>query len=502
MAAADILRSTTFRLALAATVVVACAAATAMALIGRHVSARQIEATERAIERDAADLRRTFAEKGFPALAEAVEWRSRHAGAPGALYYLSDTAGMRRAGNLATLPAGLSGGDRGTFAWRPVTGGGERAGAGLLATLDGSGVLVVARDIEEQRRFLGLVQLDLALALAGLALVGLGLGLVSARSILGRIDAMARASRVIMDGNLAGRLPRTGSGDELDRLADQLNAMLERIERLLAGLREVSDNIAHDLKTPLNRLRNRAEAALADRRQAPAWREGLEATIESADDLIKTFNALLLIARLEAGAIEETLADVDLAEVARDVAELYEPAAEEAGLALDVVATGPAPIRANRQLVGQAIANLVDNAIKYSATLHGTKAEARADEGNGGSAQASAAPREPAAAARITVAVTTTPGHARLVVADRGPGIAPADRERALRRFVRLDASRTKPGTGLGLSLVAAVVQMHRGSIVLEDNAPGLRTVITLPLRVPAVAAPPEPARLQRRVEA
>jgi signal transduction histidine kinase len=239
-------------------------------------------------------------------------------------------------------------------------------------------------------------------------------------------------------------------------LAVNLNVMLARIERLMLGLREVSDNIAHDLKTPLNRLRSRAEAALRDERGGAVWREGLERTIEEADQLIKTFNALLLIAKLEAGALEESLEPIDLAEIVRDVADLYGPAAEEAGFRLDLAASGAVPIRANRQLVSQAVANLVDNAIKYSS-------------GN-------------AAGTIITVAVRSVGHDAEVTVADRGPGIAAADRERVLRRFVRLEESRSLPGTGLGLSLVTAVAQMHGGTLRLEDNVPGLRAVLVLPL--------------------
>lgn len=465
MAATDVLRSAVFRLGLLATAVVAAVAAAAIVLVGAHVNQRLTRATEAAVERDAGELRRTFTTEGFAALAAAVEARSRQPGAGGALYFLSDHTGARRTGNLVAPPATLSGGTRGTFAWQHGLGpAGLRTAAGVLVSLDGAGVLVVARDVEEQKSFLGFLQRDFAFALAAIGLVGIGLALVLAQAILRRIDAMSRATGAIMAGDLSGRLPRTGSDDELDRLAAQLNAMLERIERLMAGLREVSDNIAHDLKTPLNRLRNRAEAALADRREATAWREGLEQTIEAADELIKTFNALLLIARLEAGNVEDTLAPVDLAEIVQDVAELYDPAAEQAGLVLETRIAGRALVAANRQLVGQALANLVDNAIKYSATASGTRST----------------PSTPHPTVSISLATTGT--EARLVVADRGPGIAAADRQRALERFVRLDASRSKPGTGLGLSLVAAVVQMHRGRISLEDNAPGLTVVLTFPL--------------------
>jgi signal transduction histidine kinase len=221
----------------------------------------------------------------------------------------------------------------------------------------------------------------------------------------------------------------------------------------------VSDNIAHDLKTPLNRLRNSAEAALMDPRGGPAYREGLERTIEKADDLIKTFNALLLIARLEAGPLQDSVEQFDLGQLVEDVAELYQPAAEEEGFVLSISTVKGMRLKANRQLIGQAIANLIDNAIKYSRGL-----------GSGSAIAVAAGP--------------LVAGGAEFSVADRGPGISDKDRQRVLKRFVRLEESRTKPGTGLGLSLVAAVARLHGGSIRLEDNEPGLKVVMTLPAAV------------------
>ena len=293
-------------------------------------------------------------------------------------YRLNDGTGGRITGNLRENPSFNSnsrGG--GTFRYRPASGDasdGERADRERLAAarvfaLTDNLTLIVARDIEQQRGFLAATNQSLGLGVALLTLLGLGAGIALARHILGRVGAMTAASRSIMAGNLAERLPRTGTSDELDRLADSLNAMLDRIELLMAGMKEVSDNIAHDLKTPLNRLRNRAEAALADPQGGPAWRAGLEHTIEDADELMKTFNALLLIARLEAGAVDETLAPLDLGAMVEDLAELYAPAAEDAGLTLawQREAEGAVGIRANRQLIGQAIANLIENAIKYAA---------------------------------------------------------------------------------------------------------------------------------------
>jgi signal transduction histidine kinase len=263
-----------------------------------------------------------------------------------------------------------------------------------------------------------------------------------------------------MAGDLTGRLPIAGTGDELDRLAANLNAMLERIEALMRGLKEVSDNVAHDLRTPLTRLRNRCEAALRAAKSDSDYRDAIEATIEESDQLIRVFDALLMIARAESGEPRAGMTAFDAAEIARDVGELYEPVADEKGLALHVEAASPAPVRGNRELIGQALANLLDNAIKY--------AGASRDRAAGGVPE-------------IVVTAQTKGDQIMLGVGDRGPGIPPADRTRAVERFVRLEQSRTEPGSGLGLSLASAVARLHGGELRLEDNAPGLRALLILP---------------------
>jgi signal transduction histidine kinase len=310
-----------------------------------------------------------------------------------------------------------------------------------------------------------------------LCALGDGAGILISRAMMARIETVTETSRRIMAGDLSRRIPLSGSGDELDRLAESLNAMLARIEELMAALLEVSDNIAHDLKTPLNRLRNRAEAALRSS-DAAGYRDGLSRTIEEADELIKTFNALLLIARLEAGAAAESMAAVDLAAVIGDVAELYEPVAEQAGIKLAVAAPPGLCAVVNRELMSQSVANLVDNAIKYTAA---TGALATA-----GTAPVPLATPPP----EIGIALSRAGDSVEVAVADRGPGIAPEDRERALQRFVRLEKSRSRPGAGLGLSLVAAVARMHGGTVRLEDNAPGLRVVLAIPVRRSRIAPP------------
>jgi len=278
--------------------------------------------------------------------------------------------------------------------------------------------------------------------------------------VLRRVDAMTETTRTIMHGDLGGRLPIAGTGDELDRLGENLNVMLERIEALMGGLKEVTDNIAHDLKTPLTRLRNRAEQALRSAKNEPEYRAALEHTIEESDGLIRTFNALLMIARAESGQARDDMSEFDAAEIAHDIGELYEPLAEEKGIVLKVEADTPAPLKGNRELISQALANMVDNSIKY--------VEPHSENANGVPAQ-------------IVVRALTDGDRILLTVADSGPGIPEADRARVVQRFVRLEQSRSKPGSGLGLSLASAVARLHGGELTLADNQPGLKSVIALP---------------------
>jgi signal transduction histidine kinase len=470
-----LLGSSPFRLTLAFIGVFVVAAALIVGFIAWRANELLTTKVMETLTAEVTGLREQFQAGGPVRLRDIIAERASEPGS--SLYLLVDATDRKIAGNLSRVPPELREGIRGGI-FRYVRASdaatrSERLAVGVPLSVPGGFVLIVGRDIEDQRRFADTMW-QVALWSVGLmSALGIGAGLLVSRSVLRRIEAVTETSRTIMAGDLSKRIPLDGSGDELDRLSQNLNAMLARIEELMVALREVSNNIAHDLKTPLNRLRNRAEAALRNPDGAAGYREGLVKTIEEADELIKTFNSLLLIARLEAGAVAESMAPVDPASIIADVAELYEPVAEETGLRLEISTEQGLSVTANRELVFLAVANLVDNAIKYAA------ADRISATGDG-------AARQP-----IAISVALAGDAVQIAIADRGPGVAPQDRERALRRFVRLEKSRSRPGSGLGLSLVSAVARLHGGSIRLEDNAPGLKAVLTLPARGPGHALAP-----------
>jgi signal transduction histidine kinase len=280
--------------------------------------------------------------------------------------------------------------------------------------------------------------------------------------MLRRVEQVNRTAERVVAGDLSDRVPLRGSGDEFDQLASNLNSMLDQIERLMAGMREVTDNVAHDLKTPLARLRARLELALLDGPDVAGQNSAIAAAIAEADRMLATFNALLSIAEAESGARRDRSQPLDLSEVVQAAAELYEPAAEEKGFALRFRGAQGIVVRADRNLLSQAVANLIDNALKYGANGNGSR--------------------------EISLSVHREHDTAVLEVCDRGPGIPADDREAVFDRFVRLEPSRSTPGNGLGLSLVRAVAHLHDGTVILGDYAPGLR----VRLELPAVTARPD----------
>ena len=436
-----------------------------MLAIGAEANRTLADRTLATLDAEMSEARAIFTRDGLDALRLHLDRRAA-AGSP-TRYALTLGTDAPASGTLGpTDPALAAIADRAVFSARDIATGTTHLAVGRRAIIplpDGrTATLLLAHDIEDQRRLARSIQL---IALSGLGLISLaalGLGFLARRALLARVGVITETSRAIMTGDLSRRIVSDGSGDEIDQLADNLNAMLTRIEELMAALRDVSDNIAHDLRTPLNRLRITAEEALRHDQGAAFQSDALGKIIEESDSLIKTFNALLMIARLEQGVGADTLESVNLTQLIEDTIDLYMPVAEDARLSIALRCARDVnyELRANRQLLSQAIANLVDNAIKY--TRPGSKAHA----------------------ADVVVGLDKTDSHIEISVADSGTGIAPEDRERALKRFVRLEQSRSLPGTGLGLSLVAAVAHLHHGEIRLEDNAPGLRAVLRLPLPV------------------
>ena len=451
-------RTTAFKLTLVYLVVFALFAIFLLgyfALNTRRLITDQITQT---VDAEITGLSEQYNQGGIRRLVQVVENRSRRPGS--SLYLVTTFNGEGLAGNVGSLPDGLltENGWKETFYRRQEESDAvEHHALVRVFQLPGGFRLLVGRDLEEREHIYDVVISAGRWSILVVVVLGLIGGFFVARRVLRRVDAMTETTRVIMDGDLGERLPVSGTGDELDRLAVNLNAMLARIETLMAGLKEVSDNIAHDLKTPLTRLRNRTEEALRVGRSEADYRAALEDTIEQSAGLIRTFDALLMIARAESGQARDNRVELDAAEIARGVVELYEPLADEKKITLDIDAPAPAMLRGNRELISQALANLVDNAIKYvsSAPCHGDPA--------------------------IKVHAVNEGDQVLLIVADNGPGIPEEMRAKVIERFVRLDQSRSVPGSGLGLSLVAAVARLHGGELRLEGNEPGLRAVLVLP---------------------
>ncbi|MBO9123252.1 MULTISPECIES: sensor histidine kinase [unclassified Rhizobium] len=419
-----------------------------------------------AVQQEVDQVQRAYDNGGMNLLLRTMERRARQPGAN--LYIIAGPSGDILAGNVASVQPGVldeQGWTSLPFRYQRYAEGRQskpHMAVANINVLDNGLRILIGRDLGEPEAFRVLVRQALMVALAimglGAVIIWFGIG----RNALKRIDRMSAASKKIMAGDLSQRLPVGGSGDEFDRLSVSLNTMLGRIEKLNEGLRQVSDNIAHDLKTPLTRLRNKAADAI-DTPDADTRRVALEGIISESDQLIRTFNALLMISRVEAGSVAAEMSTIDLSAIVADSAELYEPVADEAGLAMTTDIEPGIEVQGNRELIGQAIFNLIDNAVKYSAGAE-----------TGG---------------EVSLRLTRRPDAICLQVADHGPGIPADKREDVLKRFVRLDESRSKPGTGLGLSLVEAVMELHSGKLELSDTDPdaatnrGLAVTLVFPLK-------------------
>jgi len=461
---AQVWRTSTVRLTATFIAIFSVFAILLMAFIGWQSSVQIQRQQAEAIDMEVQQFQRIEARQGIRSLAFALNRQSNQPG-PG-IYYLGDASGQYLLGNMLEVPPEVLI-EPGFYSFdydrqEPFDEGGNvrpppRDGVAIVRSIElANGMrLVVGRDIVERRGFSAIILQSFLLGVVGIILFSLVAGGVTARRVLKRIDTIRDTSTKIMSGNLSERVPITRRNDEFDGLARNLNAMLDRIEQLLQGLKEVTDNVAHDLKTPLTRLRNQAESALRDTASPEARKVALETVIVESDRLIRTFNALLMIARVEAGAPSGALSEVDVSAIVADVAELYTPVAEDEGIEVTTDIAEGVMLRANRELIGQAMVNLFENAIKY----------ARPETGPG----------------QIGISLRREGETVVIGVTDNGPGIPEADRARVLERFVRLEESRSEAGSGLGLALVNAVARLHGGTFRIEDNGPGVSAVLELP---------------------
>ncbi|MFQ5756278.1 MAG: ATP-binding protein [Acidiferrobacterales bacterium] len=452
MRRSKLLRSSTFRLAL---IYMALFGASVLLLLGfiywSTVSymGRQTDAI---IEAEIAGLAERYRLTGLAGLTNLINERLSRKPVGSSIYLLTDRDLDPLVGNLdrwPSMPVAADGWLDFRLEYNTVTNGQLRRARARTFELRGGFHLLVGRDMHDLDAIRRLIIRTLVWGLAITVILALAGGLMMTRSMVRRIETINEASRKIMNGDLSRRIPTTGTGDDFDQLTENLNSMLDQIEMLMDDVRRVSDNIAHDLRTPLARLRNHLEELKLQRAGPERSRMAVDRTILEANKLLATFNALLRIARIESDGYRAGFARIDLAALLHDVAELYEPLMEDKGQRLTKKLTAQAQIQADRDLLFQAIANLLDNAIKFTP-----------------------------AGGEIELALETGAGGTQIVVADSGPGIPPSEHDKVFQRFYRLEASRTTPGSGLGLSLVAAVAKLHHMRVRLTDNHPGLRIVV------------------------
>ena len=392
--------------------------------------------------------------RNLPALIATI--RERAIGESEAIYLLADRDGVKIVGNLSGWPTNV----RTDGQWTSVRGirapNGREIEIGAVAYVAPFGTrLLVGRDLRAERNFQAALIESGAFALLAAVLLAGASGFILNRLMMRRIGDIDDTARHIVAGDLSKRIPVRSEDDEFGRLAVTLNGMLERIEALVTELRTVTDSLSHDLRTPLTRLKTQIQRGNDAELPDSARREALGQAGDEADRILSSFSAMIDIARAETGAAREQFAEVDLRAIVRGVFELHQPLAEEMGVTLSFSEEGGAPVNVigHAQFLAQLISNLVDNALKH---------------GEGGPA--------------VAMSVRRDGDMAEVGVADRGPGIPEDQRAAALKRFGRLDAARTTPGSGLGLSLAATLARMHGGELLLEDNAPGLKVCVRVPI--------------------
>ena len=455
MLVAETLRSSTFKVAL---ICIVLFGAVVMALFGYvYFSAASYVLTlaDRGIDVDRGTLLRAYEKGGSDGLISVIEEFIADRHLDDRVYLLTDPSFEAIAGNLARWPAVLAGrGGRGDFDardWKPEAADRPTLRAAFETLPDGSHLLV-GKDISDLDRLAHKIYLALAAVLLLIFVLAVVAGVTVTRRTVGRIEAINATSRAIMQRGLGERVPVHSSHDEWDQLAENLNSMLDRIEVLVGEVRQVTDNVAHDLRTPLTRMRGRLERAIGTPRDAAADQSLIGNTLGDLDDVLRMFSSLTRISQIETTSRTEAFRPVDLVEISESVVELYDAAAENKDVSLKVIGERPVVITGDRDLLFDAVANLVDNAIK-----HGREA------------------------GQVTVELNHGETDAVIAVADDGPGIPVEERQHVFRRFYRLERSRRTPGNGLGLSLVAAVARLHEARIRLLDNAPGLKVELRLP---------------------
>jgi signal transduction histidine kinase len=455
----SLVRRTPFRLTL---LFLALFATAASALLAYIYVATVDEANHRAeadVQREVRDLETIYRERGPVALNAAVAQRTWSGGRY--LYLLTDLKGGRT-GNLSVNPVETPTQDNWhdfkiaeTDESKHVT---RKSARGLDEKLAGGERLFVGMDLGDTDEHLDHISRVLWLAWAMVLLLGLGGGYLVSRNVERSMGDLNRVVAAVQAGDLRARATTRHSGDELDELAQGLNVMLEKLEQSMAAIRHAGDAIAHDLRSPLNRMRAKLEVAMLDAERGEIDpKAALAVALGEADELLKTFNTVLAISRLQAAGEPPDPQLFDAGELAADLAELYAPASEENGLAFSAEVQTGLNVHGNRGFVAQALANLIDNAVKYT----------------------------PKGGAVMLRARRRSSGEIELSVTDTGPGVPEADRERVTHRFVRLENSRSAPGSGLGLSLVQAVAEVHGGRLDLDegpgkvgDKGPGLRAAL------------------------
>lgn len=449
------LRSTTFRLALLCIGVFGAVVLSLFAYVYWSTASYVLTRSDRLIEAERASLHEAYASAGRNGLARAIEQKLARESAGEDVYLLADPSFTRIAGSLKTWPQGL----KGSEGWTNIEARDDDAARiGRLLRVrfeslpDGSHLLI-GKNVDESGRFTNRIYWALALAISlilGLAVLA---SMIVTRRTVGRIESVNSTSRAILKSGLGERIPLRGTQDEWDQLAENLNVMLDRIEVLMSEVKQVGDNVAHDLRTPLTRMRGRLEKACISERVADNDQLLISDTIADLDDVLRMFSSLTRISQIETTRRTAAFRTVDLVEVATEVAELFDAAAEDKGSDLKVIGVRPVLITGDRDLLFDATGNLVDNAIK-----HGRDA------------------------GRVLVEISESDGAALISVSDDGPGIPADEYENVFKRFYRLERSRYSAGNGLGLGLVAAVARLHGARIEMADNVPGLRITLRFPL--------------------